>query len=183
MDLKIYSNILAFLLFGFFNNQVANAQTNSTSQNLSKEQAVKYIQDKLKIADPVFKDFILGNNGELLIKWYNNGIYSEYRFNIREVDFDLKVNENGFNYIEISCISNVIVCLQNTTRQVLPQDGEKVFFTFHSTLKIENVGGFNNVASLNNALKYLKILSIQDNADSNSKTKDPFLYLSGINLL
>ncbi len=176
MDLKRYTFISAFLLFGFIIIHNADAQTNSSQQNLSKEQTVKYLQDKLKIADPVFKDLILGDNGELLIKWYNNGLFSEYRFNIREVDFDLKVNDSGFNYIEISCVSNVNSCLQNTTRQLIAQDGEKVFFTFHTSLKLENISGFNNVSSFNNALKYLKILSIQDNADSKSNRKDPFLY-------
>lgn len=172
--INIYILILFIFVFPLGNN--LSAQNSNSPHNFTKEKTVKYIQDKLKIADPVYSDFILGDNGELLIKWVNNGFFTEYRLNIREVDFDLKVSENGFNFIEITCMSDVNNCLQNTSRQVISLTGDKVFYTFHKTLKVESVAGFDNISSLNNALKYLKILSIQNNSDFKSEQRDPFLY-------
>lgn len=171
-----YIYILSLFIWLVNCTQTLVAQTTTTQQNFTKEQTVKYIKDKMKIADPVYNDFVLGENGELLIKWVNNGFYTEYRLNIREVEFDLKVSETGDNYIVLTCISGVNNCLQNSSRQAISLVGDKVNYSYSKTLNIESIAGFDNISSLNNALKYLKILSIQDNADRKSERRDPFLY-------
>lgn len=171
---KYIISTLLLVLFGAF--QGTNAQSTTSERNFTKEQTITYIKNKMKIADPVYNDFVYGDNGELLMKWVNNGYYTEYRFNIREIEFDLKVSEKGDNIIQLTCITGVNNCLQYASRQEISLVGDKVTFSNYKNLNIESIAGFDNITSLNNALKYLKILSIKDNADRKSDRRDPFLY-------
>ncbi len=86
-------------------------------QNYTKEQTIKYINEKMKIADPVFDNFKLGENGEAVIIWVNNGFWKEYRFNIREIEVSQKVSSTGDNFITFMCVPGVNNCLQVATRQ------------------------------------------------------------------
>lgn len=147
------------------------------SQNYTKEQTIEYINDKMKISDPVFHNFTLGENGEAVMKWVNNGFYTEYRFNIREIEIAQSVSQGGDNYISFTCISGVNNCLQRAVREDVSRVGEKVDpISNVKSLSLYNIAGFDNVVSLKNALTYLKILSDRDNMNDKSDKKDPFLY-------
>lgn len=146
-------------------------------QNYTKEQTIKYINDKLKIADPVFDVFTLGENGEAVMKWVNNGYWTEYRFNIREIEVSQKVTVAGDNVISFTCVAGVNNCLQYALRQDVSLVGNRVDPIKNvKTLDLINIAGFDNVVSLKNALTYLKILSDKDNTNAQSAKRDPFLY-------
>ena len=147
----------------------------SYSQNLSQEETVEYIDKKLDISDPVYSSFKIGDNGESVIKWVNRDIYKEYRFNIREIEINLKVTSNGDNYLELICISGTNNCLQEALRKNTTQAGDAVDYEFFRKLTINSIAGFDNITSLKNAFKYLKIISVENNNNNNSN-KDPFLY-------
>ncbi len=146
------------------------------AQNYTKEQTIKYIDEKLKISDPIYSSFTIGENGETVMKWVNDGYYYEYRFNIREIEIEQRVNADGDNYITLTCISGVNNCLQSASRLVISRVGDKVSFKNYKALEINSIAGFDNVTSLKNALKYLKILSHRDNVEKTSAKRDPFLY-------
>ena len=147
----------------------------SFSQNLSQEETVEYINKKLHISDPIYSSFKIGDNGESVIKWVNRDIYKEYRFNIREVEINLKVSSGGDNYLELTCITGTNNCLQEAQRKNTSQVGDAVDFEFFRKLTINSIAGFDNITSLKNAFKYLKIISVENNNNNNSN-KDPFLY-------
>jgi len=151
---------LTIVLFTF-----ANLST-AFGQNLSAEETVKYIDKKLKISDPVYRSFTLGKNGETVIKWVTRDVYTEYRFNIREIKFELKLSTDGDNYIELSCISGTNNCLQRAHRKNTSQTGDDVTYDYYRILTIKSIAGFDNIASLKNALKYLKIVSVEKNNSS-----------------
>ena len=146
------------------------------AQNLTKDQTIEYIDAKLKISDPVYSSFTVGDNGEAVMKWVNDGFYTEYRFNIREIEIELELSESGDNYISLTCIAGVNNCMQRARREDISKVGDKVSFGNYKTLNINSIAGFDNVVSLKNALKYLKILSDKDNISSTSSKRDPFLY-------
>lgn len=160
---------ISLILFGF-------SFSTLLAQNLTVEETVEYIREKMQISDPVYSTFKLGENGETVIKWVNNGYYTEYRFNIREVEFEFKVSPEGDNYIQLTCISGTNNCLQSATRQDVSVVGDKVSFDYYTTLDIKSIAGFDNITSLKNALKYLKIISIERNEDRLNSERDPFLY-------
>ena len=147
----------------------------SCSQNLTQEETVEYIDKKLDISDPVYSSFKIGDNGESVLKWVNRGIYTEYRFNIREIEINFKVKPDGDNYLELTCIPGTNNCLQSTKRILTAQTGDDVTFDYFTKLTIESIAGFDNITSLKNAFKYLKIISVENNNNNNSN-KDPFLY-------
>lgn len=147
------------------------------AQNYTKEQTIKYINEKMKIADPVFDNFKLGENGEAVIIWVNNGFWTEYRFNIREIEVSQKVSGTGDNFITFVCVPGVNNCLQVATRQDVSLVGERVDPIKNvKSLDLINIAGFDNVVSLKNAFTYLKILSDKDNMNAQSTKRDPFLY-------
>ena len=151
--------------------------TSVFGQNYTKEQTIKYINEKMKIADPVFDNFKLGENGEAVIIWVNSGFWTEYRFNIREIEVSQKVSSAGDNYITFSCVPGVNNCLQVATRQDVSLVGERVDPIKNvKALDLINIAGFDNVVSLKNAFTYLKILSDKDNMNAQSTKRDPFLY-------
>ena len=145
------------------------------AQNYTKEQTVDYVEDKMRIADPVFFDFRVGDNGETKFIWVNDGFYTEYRFNIRELEFTTGVNTSGDNIITLTCNAGTNNCLQRAIREDISRVGDKVTFAGARKLTIESIGGLDNVSSIKNALVYLKVLSITDNASNNANKKDPFL--------
>jgi hypothetical protein len=145
------------------------------AQNFTNKQTIEYIQDKMKIADPVFHDFKLGPNGEALFSWVNDGFYTEYRFNIREIEFKTDVNESGDNIITLNCNPGLNNCLQRTIREDISKVGDKVSFKGYKALQVESISGFDNNISIKNALVYLKVLSITENSNKTSAKKDPFL--------
>ncbi len=162
-------NTLLFLLLLF--------SVQAYGQNYTKEQTIKYINDKLRIADPVFDVFTLGENGEAVMKWVNNGYWTEYRFNIREIEVSQKVSSTGDNVISFTCVTGVNNCLQYALRQDVSVIGNRVDPVRNvKTLDLINIAGFDNVVSLKNALTYLKILSDKDNTNAQSTKRDPFLY-------
>ncbi len=146
------------------------------AQNLTKEQTVEYINAKLHISDPVFNEFTLGDNGEAVIKWVTRDVYTEYRFNIREIEIELKLSEDGDNYIEFTCVGGTNNCLQRAWRKNTSQVGDDVSYAYHRDLTILSIAGYDNITSVKNAFKYLKILSEKDNQEKSSEKKDPFLY-------
>lgn len=147
------------------------------SQNLTEEKTVEYINKKLEISDPVYSSFKLGDNGETVIKWVTRNLYTEYRFNIREIEIELKLSSDGDNYVELTCISGTNNCLQEALRKVTVETGDDVSYDYYRTLNIKSVAGFDNITSFKNALKYLKIISIENNNNNNgASAKDPFLY-------
>lgn len=144
-------------------------------QNFTKEQTIEYIEDKMKIADPVFYNFKLGDNGETAIRWVNDGIFTEYRFNIREIEFKTGVSEEGDNIIILTCNPGLNNCLQRAFREDILRIGDKVSFKGFKALDVASIAGFDNVLSIKNALVYLKVLSITDNINKSSAKRDPFL--------
>lgn len=146
------------------------------AQNLTEEQTVDYIDKKLKISDPVYSSFTLGENGETVMKWVNNGFYNEYRFNIREIEIELELSQDGDNYISLTCISGVNNCIQKAIREDINKVGDNVSYDYFKELPIKSIAGFDNITSLKNALKYLKIISVRNNSETSSSKKDPFLY-------
>lgn len=147
------------------------------SQNLTSKTTVDYIETKMLIADPMFDKLTLGPNGETVIKWANKGVLTEYRFNIREVEFNLYRKENGDNYLQLTCSSTETGnCMQKTSRVLIDKYGDDVSYDHCPYLTIESVAGFANITSIKNALKYLKIISIEENEGDDTSNKDPFLY-------
>ena len=144
-------------------------------QNYTKDQTIKYINEKMKIADPVFSNFELGENGEALIKWVNFNFYTEYRFNIREIEFKIDVNSEGDNTITLTCNQGLNNCLQLASREMVNLAGNKVSFKGDKYLDVASIAGFDNVTSIKNALLYFKVLSLTDNANKTSAKIDPFL--------
>lgn len=144
-------------------------------QNFTVAQTVEYINKKMKIADPVFKDFDLGPNGESSFIWVTRNLRTEYRFNLREVEFDHFVTQEGDHFISLNCIAGTYNCLQQTFRQVNYQEGHDATFKNHKSLSITSISGMDNNISLKNALVYLKIISLRENADKSSTKRDPFL--------
>lgn len=162
----------AFFLVFLFSNSFT-----SFSQNFTAKQTEEYIVKKLKIADPVFYSFDIGDNGETNIKWVNERIFTEYRFNIREVDFSTAVDPEGNNYIALKCVYGTNNCLQRTSREdiALGQIGDRVTYKNFMNLEIPSISGQANVKSIKNALVYLKVLSITENTNRSSAKRDPFL--------
>ena len=169
----VRSSLLPLMLFLF---ALTNNLTTLVGQNLTKEQVVEYINEKLKISDPVYYSFKMGDNGETVIRWVNYGSYTEYRFNIREIEIEQELSSTGDNYISLRCIPGVNNCLQEAIREDISRIGDKVTFANYKTLNIKSIAGYDNVTSLKNAMKYLKILSDKDNIDKTSSKRDPFLY-------
>ncbi|MDP1814236.1 MAG: hypothetical protein Q8K92_07270 [Leadbetterella sp.] len=159
----------------FFSILFLSISLSSSGQNYNKEQTIKYINDKMKIADPVFNNFALGDNGEAVIKWVNRNIYTEYRFNIREIEFKTDVNSNGDNIINLTCNPGLNNCLQLANREMISVVGNVVDFKGFKMLDVASIAGFDNVLSVKNAFVYLKVLSITDNASKTSAKRDPFL--------
>jgi hypothetical protein len=148
---------------------------NSFGQNFTKEQTIDYILNKMRIADPVFSDFKLGDNGETIIKWVNDGIFTEYRFNIREIEFNTGISTEGDNIIHLTCNPGLNNCLQRAYREDINRIGDKVSFKVFKMLEMVSIAGFDNVLSTKNALVYLKVLSITDNLNKTAAKRDPFL--------
>ena len=171
IDMKSFKRVLGMLLLFL----IISSST-VLGQNLSEEETVEYINKKMKISDPVYSSFTLGDNGEAVMKWVTRDLYNEYRFNIREIEIELKLSADGDNYIELKCISGTNNCLQRALRKDTNQTGDDVSFDYYRTLTIESIAGFDNITSLKNALKYLKILSVENNKNSTNSNRDPFLY-------
>lgn len=146
-----------------------------SGQNFTVEQTIDYINKKMKIADPVFKSFTLGPNGETSFIWVTRSLRTEFRFNLREVEFEHGITTEGDHFISFNCRTGTYNCLQQTFRQVTPQEGEDATYKNHKTLFITSLSGMDNNVSVKNALVYLKIISMRDNADKNSTKRDPFL--------
>lgn len=147
----------------------------ANGQNFTVAQTVEYINKKMKIADPVFKDFDLGPNGESSFIWVTRSLRTEFRFNLREVEFDHFVTQEGDHFISLTCITGAYNCLQQTQRQVTYQEGHDATFKNFKSLSISSISGMDNNISIKNALVYLKIISLRENADKSSSKRDPFL--------
>lgn len=144
-------------------------------QNYTVEQTIEYINKKMKIADPVFLAFTLGPNGETSFIWVTRNLRTEFRFNLREVEFDHGISTEGDHYISLQCLPGTYNCLQQTFRQMTAQEGDDANFKNHKVLFINSLSGQENNVSVKNALVYLKVLSLRDNADKSSSKRDPFL--------
>ncbi|MFN4085247.1 MAG: hypothetical protein ACK4LB_04835 [Spirosomataceae bacterium] len=147
----------------------------ASGQNFTVEQTIEYINKKMKIADPVFHSFTLGPNGETNFIWVTRNLRTEFRFNLREVEFDHGVSSEGDHYLSLQCRPGTFNCLQQTFRQMTSQEGDDATFKNHKTLFINSLSGMDNNVSVKNALVYLKIISLRDNADKSSTKRDPFL--------
>lgn len=143
--------------------------------NLDKEKTVTYINDKLRVADPVFDSFEFGKNGESLLKWVNNGVYTEYRFNIREVEFDYLLSINQEHQIYLKCKDGTN-CLQYTTRELNNRKGDNTSYKNYNELYIRSISGYFNTYSIKNALIYLQVLSAIENQNNQTGKQDPFLF-------
>ena len=162
--------------------------TNYCLSQISQKSTEDYITKKMLIADPKFNKFVLDKNGTTLISWVNNGTYTEFRYNIREVAYTKvllsnRVSSNsddcdigGYNAIRLDCIDDSNNCIQITIRDDTNTAGDYVrSIKDKNCTHIKNISGYANNVGIRNALTYLKILSI--NNEKRSEKRDPFLNL------